>query len=88
LIGDPICKNKKQQTIHKILTKDGIEINVNEHPKLIANSFNEYYINVAVELITKLKSYETNKTRDNLSSNSTDNKINEKPNLNNFMNIN
>lgn len=36
LIGDQIGKNKKQQTIHKILTKNGIEINFNEHPKLIA----------------------------------------------------
>ena len=54
----------------------------------MTNSFNEYYINVASELITKLKSYGTNKNRENLISYTTDNKrIHEKPNLHKFMNI-
>lgn len=90
ILGELTAKHKKPNNLHKIITTDGVEINVNEYPKLIANNFNEYYINIASNLITKLndRNEQLNKNSLNIDTqNSNTNILPNIPNLDKFENI-
>lgn len=52
--------NKQNHTINTINTintiiHNGTELNVKENGNIISNKFNDYFINVASDLLTKLK---------------------------------
>jgi len=47
--------NKQNCIINTILHNGGTELNVKENGKIISNIFNDFFINVASDLLTKLK---------------------------------
>jgi len=67
--------NKKNRTINTIM-HNGTELNVKENGNIISNKFNDYFINMASDLLTKLKNQQNvNQKLPTVSDSNTPNKI-------------
>jgi len=55
LINKFIGRGHKQNIMKNTILHDGIELNLKENSQIISNKFNDFFINVASDLLTKLK---------------------------------
>jgi len=55
LINNVIGRGNKQNRTINTIIHNGTELNVKENGNIISNKFNDYFINVVSDLLTKLK---------------------------------